>query len=68
MVVPFFIRNFATDLVMCWWVHQCIKGNQVKILSSTRYCHLHYGKSNEATENIGKADFSERARKPATSD
>ncbi len=43
------------------------RGNQVKVLSSTRYCHLHYEKTRKATESIGKAVFSERARKPAMS-
>ena len=43
------------------------RGNQVQVLSSTRYCHLHYEKSRNATERFGKADFSERARKPAMS-
>ena len=39
---------FATELVM----HECFtcarKGNQVKVLSSTRYCHPHYEKSRES--------------------
>ena len=43
------------------------RGNQVQLLSSARYCHLHYEKTREATEAIGKAVFSERARKPAMS-
>ena len=38
---------------MCLVFHQRIKGNQVQILSSTRYCNLHYGKSNEATDELG---------------
>ena len=45
--------TFAGDLVMYQVFHRCIKGNQVQILSSTRYCHLHYGKSNEATDGQG---------------
>ena len=36
--------TFAVELVM----HGCFicarKGNQVRILSSARYCNLHYGK------------------------
>ncbi len=44
------------------------RGNQVRVLSSARYCHLHYEKSNRATETFGKADFLERARKPAISE
>ena len=43
------------------------RGNQVQVLSSTRYCHLHYEKSKKATERFGKADFLGRARKPAMS-
>ena len=65
------IRNFAAeneDMVMPSVFHRGITGNQVQVLSSTRYCHLHYGKSNNATEPIGKAGFSERARKPAMSE
>ena len=45
---------FAADMVMCLVFHRRIKGNQVRILSSTRYCDLHYGKSNEATDNLIK--------------
>ena len=41
-------------MVMCLVFHRRIKGNQVRILSSTRYCNLHYGKSNEATDNLIK--------------
>jgi len=37
--------------------HRGITGNQVKDLSSTRYCHLHYGKSNNATELSGRRTF-----------
>lgn len=42
-----------------------ITGNQVKYLSSTRYCNPHCGKSEYATDEIGKADFQGKARKPA---
>ena len=49
--------TFAGDLVMYQVFHRCIKGNQVQILSSTRYCHLHYGKSMRTTEQSGRRAF-----------
>ena len=33
------------------------RGNQVQILSSTRYCHLHYEKSKKPLRELGRQTF-----------
>ena len=39
--------TFAAEMVMHGCFIRARKGNQVRILSSTRYCHPHYGKSHQ---------------------
>jgi len=66
-VVPFFIRIFASDLVMCLVFHQVHKREsgespeQYPLLSSP----LWKVQTAATEQQLGKADFSERARKPA---
>ena len=48
-------------------VSRGIKGNLVRIQSSTRYCKFHYRKSRKTTAaRGGKVHFREQVRKPAT--
>jgi hypothetical protein len=42
------IRTFAAEMVMHGCFIRAIKGNQVKDLSSTRYCDPYYGKSRQS--------------------
>lgn len=48
---------FATELVMQGCFIRAREGNQVKVLSSTRYCHPYYGKSVKTTEQSGRETF-----------
>lgn len=41
--------TFAAEMVMYGCFTRARKGNQVRILSSTRYCHPHYGKFKKTT-------------------
>jgi len=51
------IRTFAAEMVMHGCFTRARKGNQVRVLSSTRYCHPHYEKSIKATESSGRQTF-----------